>query len=161
MYYEAMLQCWQLIWILVKTIHPFIKVGRHNGNLPRVVDRVGQSHCSWEKELPTQSTACQLTDPRVHTQFLSCAKQWSSGESQTSVDSRLLGLPSPYHQYAIGTFNTCSLGPTHRSLTDTGGGYNVGGAGFWHTTPKPFQLVVTTFHLNAPPGLQFYQELPK
>jgi hypothetical protein len=43
------------------------------GNLPRVTDRVGQSHCSWEKGLPTQSTARLLTDPRVHTQFLSWA----------------------------------------------------------------------------------------
>jgi hypothetical protein len=25
------------------------------------------------------------------------------------------------HQHAIGTFNTCSQGPTHRSLIDTGG----------------------------------------
>jgi hypothetical protein len=41
-----------------------------------------------------------------------------------SVDGKLLGLPGPYHRYAIGTFNTCWQGPTHRSLTNTGGGYN-------------------------------------
>jgi hypothetical protein len=46
------------------------------------------------------------------------------GLSQTFVDSRPLVLPGLYHQHAIGTFNTCSLGLTHRSLTDTGGGYN-------------------------------------
>jgi hypothetical protein len=49
-------------------------------------------------------------------------KQW--WQSQSSVDGRPLGLPGPYLQHAIGTFNTCSWGPTHRSLTDTGGGYN-------------------------------------
>jgi hypothetical protein len=75
-----------------------------------------------KKGLPTQSTARRLTDPWVHTQFLSRANQWSSGESQISIDSRLLGLPGPYHRYAIGMFNTCSRGPTHRSSTDTGRG---------------------------------------
>jgi hypothetical protein len=59
-------------------------------------------------------------------------KQW--GQSQSSVDNRLLGLSGPYHRYAIGTFNTCSRGSTHWSLTDTDGGYN---------------------HLRAPPGLRF------
>jgi hypothetical protein len=62
-------------------------------------------------------------------------KQW--GQSQASIDSRLLGLLGPYHQHVIGTFNTFSRVPTHRSLNDTGGGYNLGGAVFPHTTPRP------------------------
>jgi hypothetical protein len=74
--------------------------------------------------------------------------------SQASVDDKLLGLLDPYHQHAIGTFNTCSQGPTHRSLTDTGGGYNLGGADFLHTSPRPSQLVVSPFHLRAPPSEQ-------
>jgi hypothetical protein len=45
------------------------------GKLPRATDRVGQSHCSQEKWLPTQSTTRRLTDPRVRTQFLSRANQ--------------------------------------------------------------------------------------
>jgi hypothetical protein len=76
------------------------------------------------------------------------------GKSQTFIDNRLLGLLGPYHRHAIGTFNTCSWGPTHRFLTDSGGGYNLGGAGLPHTTPRSFQPVVSTFHLRAPPGLQ-------
>jgi hypothetical protein len=60
-------------------------------------------------------------------------KQW--GQSQASIESRLLGLLDPYHQHVTGTFNTCSQGPTHRSLTDIGGDYNRGGVGFPHTTP--------------------------
>jgi hypothetical protein len=59
------------------------------------------------------------------TQFLSQHSHWSSNKSQTSVDSRLLGLPSPYHRHAIGTFNTCSRIPTPRFLTDTGRGYRI------------------------------------
>jgi hypothetical protein len=56
------------------------------------------------------------------------------GIKPPSVDDRLLGLLGLY-QYAIGTFNTYSQGLTHRSLTNTGGGYNLEGADFPHTTP--------------------------
>jgi hypothetical protein len=62
----------------------------------------------------------------------------SSGEKSTPVDNRLLGLPGPYHRYAIGTFNTCSRGPTERSIIDIGGGYNLGGAGLLHTHSLTF-----------------------
>jgi hypothetical protein len=77
------------------------------------------------------------------------------------VDSRLLGSPSQYHRHAIGTFNTCSWGPTHRSLTDIGGGYNLEGANFLHTIPRPSQLAVSTFHLRVLPSLQFNHFLPE
>jgi hypothetical protein len=30
MYYASMLRCWQLIWILVKTNHPCLRVGHHS-----------------------------------------------------------------------------------------------------------------------------------
>jgi hypothetical protein len=36
----------------------------------------------------------------------------------------------------IGTFNTCSWGLTHQSLTDTGRGYNIEGTSFPHTTHR-------------------------
>jgi hypothetical protein len=77
------------------------------------------------------------------------------GLSQVSVDDKLLGLPGPYHQHAIGTFNTCSQGRTHRSLTDTVGGYNLGDADLPHHTLRPSQPTVSTFHPRAPSGLQF------
>jgi hypothetical protein len=122
-------------------------------------DSVGQSHCSWEKGLPTHFTACWLTNPRVHTQFLSRASQWSSGESQTSVDGRLLGLPGAYHRHTIGIFNTCSRGPTHRSLTDIGKGYNLEGTSFSHTHSPTFPTSYLQFPLRAPPSLHFNQVL--
>jgi hypothetical protein len=62
------------------------------------------------------------------------------------VVTQLYQLIRPIYQHAIGTFNACSQGPTHRSLTDTGGGYNLGGVDFPHTTPRPFQPTVSTFH---------------
>jgi hypothetical protein len=125
------------------------------GNLSRVVNRVRQSHCSREKWFPTQSTTRRLTDLRIRTQFLSWTSQWSSGESHTSINSRLLGLPDPYHRYAIGTFNTCSHGPTHRSLTDTGGGYNLGGVSFPRTHSPTFSTSCLPFPIVAPSGLYF------
>jgi hypothetical protein len=49
----------------------------------------------------------------------------AGGVSQAPVGDQLLGLPGPYHRHAIGTFNTCSRGSTHRSLTDTDGATNL------------------------------------
>jgi hypothetical protein len=72
------------------------------------------------------------------------------GQSQPSVDNRLLGLPGLYHRHATGTFNTCSQGPTHQSLTDIGGGYNFGGVDFPHTTPRPFQPIILHFPPKGP-----------
>jgi hypothetical protein len=125
------------------------------GNLSWVINRVGQSHCSREKGLPTQSIERRLIDPWVRSQFLNWANQWSSGESHTSINSRLLGSLDPYHRHAIGTFNTCSQGPTHRSLTDTGRGYKLEGAGFPRTHSPTFPTSCLPFSLVAPPDLHF------
>jgi hypothetical protein len=75
------------------------------------------------------------------------------------VDNRLLGLPSPYHRYAIGTFNICSRGPTEWSLIDTGGGYNLRGASLPYTHSPTFPTSCPHFPLVAPPGLHFNQVL--
>jgi hypothetical protein len=81
-------------------------------------------------------------------------------KAKTSINSRLLGLPGPYHRHAIGTFNTWSWGSTHRSLTNTGGGCNLGGANLPHTHSLTFPTSCLHFFLWAPPGLQFNQALP-
>jgi hypothetical protein len=57
-----------------------------------------------------------------------------------------IDLLDPYHQHVISMFNICSRGPTHRSLTDTGGGYNLGGADF---SPKgPTRSLVYPSSIN-------------
>jgi hypothetical protein len=82
-------------------------------------------------------------------------------KSQASINNRLLGLLDLYHWYAIGTFNTCLRGLNHRSLTNTGGAYNLRGVGLPRTTPRPYQPAVSTFHLRAPPDLRLIiQQLP-
>jgi hypothetical protein len=83
----------------------------------------------------------------------------AGGISQASDGDQLLDLPGPYHRHTIDTFNTCSWGPTERSLTDTGGDYNLGGAGLPHTHSPIFLISCLYFPLVAPPGLQFNQVL--
>jgi hypothetical protein len=92
------------------------------------------SHYFWEKgilDYIPSTLADRFTG--LHPISLLLSTKEVVGLSQASVDSRLLDLPGPYHQYMIVTFNTFSWGPIHRSLTNTGGGYN---------------------HLRAPPGLR-------
>jgi hypothetical protein len=131
---------------------PYVATFRES---PTDLDR---SHCSREKGLLTQSTARRLTDPWVRTQLLSWTSQWSRGVSQAPDDDQLLGLPGPYHRHAIDTFNTCSWGPTERSLTDPGGGYKLGCAGLSHTHSLTFPTSCLPFSLVAPPGLQLHQD---
>jgi hypothetical protein len=87
---------------------------------PTCLDR---SHCSWEKWLLTQSTPRRLTDPRVHTQFLSRANQWSRGRKPCSYrwpSTRLTGLISPacdrYVQYLLTGANPSVLNWHRRGL---------------------------------------------
>jgi hypothetical protein len=79
-------------------------------------------------------------------------KQW--GQRQASVDGRLLGLLGPYHQHTIGTFNTCSRGPTHQYLNDTGGGYNLARVGLPTPLPDLSNRRFYTFHLMVPQCLR-------
>jgi hypothetical protein len=50
----------------------------------------------------------------------------------------------------ISTFNTCSWGPTHQSLTDNGRGYNLEGAALPHHTCHPSQPTVLRFRPKGP-----------
>jgi hypothetical protein len=86
-------------------------------------------------------------------------KQW--GQSQPSANGWLLGLRGPYLWHVIGMFNTCSWGPTHRSLTDRGMGYNLGGVGFPHDTPHPSQPMVLRFPPKCPVWSQVIQSQHK
>jgi hypothetical protein len=87
---------------------------------PTDLDR---SHCSWEKGLPTQSTACRLTDPWVRTQLLSRASQWSRGRKSSSrrwLTTRFTRPISPacdrYDQYLVAGANRMVLNRPRRGL---------------------------------------------
>jgi hypothetical protein len=97
-----------------------ISCGPHIATVHTIINRFEKIHCTREEGLLTQSTARRLTDPRVCTQLPPTTVHGAVGKSQASIDIWLLGLLGPYHQHVIGTFNTCSRGPTHRSFTDIG-----------------------------------------
>jgi hypothetical protein len=137
-----------------------ISRGAHITTFHTVVNRFEQIHCTREDGLPTQFTARRTSDPRVRTQLLPQQPK-SNGEKSTPVDNRLLGLQGPYHRHAIGTFHTCSRGPTERSLIDTGGDYNLGGAGLPHTHSSTFPISCPHFPLMAPPCLHFSNSFAK
>jgi hypothetical protein len=77
------------------------------------------------------------------------------GFSQVVI--KLHQLTRLIYQHAIGTFNTCSRGLTHRFLTDTSGGYNLGGAGFPYHTLWPSQPTVLHFPPKGPAQSQVIQ----
>jgi hypothetical protein len=129
-----------LTWSTYNTIS---RVTNRFGRIPLLLRKKGTRHNS------------QHTDRPIHGSVPSFSHKPTNEAvslSQASVKDKLLGLLDPYHQHAIGTFKTCSRGPTYRSLTNTGRGYNLGGTSFPHTTPWPSQPAVSTFHLRAPPG---------
>jgi hypothetical protein len=99
----------------------------------------------------------------VHLIFLPSQHPWSREERfRPSGYIATSAYWAHKHQNAISTFNPCSRGPTHRSITDTGGGYNLGVVGFPHTTLRPSQPAVSTFYLRAPPDLKLINSpLPK
>jgi hypothetical protein len=97
-----------------KTIH--ISRGPHISTFHEMPTDLDIFHCSREKGLPTQCTTRRLTNPRVHTQFLSRANQWSRGCKPSSCrwpPTRLTGPISltcdRYVQYLLAGANPSIL----------------------------------------------------
>jgi hypothetical protein len=123
----------------------FLRAVPVRGNLSWGTDRFGQIPLLPRKRAPDNP---QHAGWLIHGSVPSFSPEPANearGVSQASDSDQLLGLPGPYYRHVIGTFNTCSRRPTERSLTDTGGGYNLGGAGFPRTTPRPSWPVVSSF----------------
>jgi hypothetical protein len=95
------------------------------GNLSRVVNRVGQMHCSWEKSASDSTSQPGWVVHGTHLSFSPNTAIEAMHLSQAPIDGRLLGLSGSYHRYVIGTFNTCSWVLTPRFLTDISGGYHI------------------------------------
>jgi hypothetical protein len=79
------------------------------------------------------------------------------GLSQSSVDGRLLALLGSYQQHVISMFNTFSWWASHRSLINTGRGYNLEGVKLPHHTPRPSQPTVLRFPSKGPVWSQVNQ----
>jgi hypothetical protein len=99
----------------------FLRAVPVRGNLSRVIDRFGRIPLHPRKRAPHVGWPIRESVPS----FSSRPTNEAVDLSQVFIDDKLLGLLGPYHQHAIGTFNTCSRVPTPRSLTDTGGGYHI------------------------------------
>jgi hypothetical protein len=78
--------------------------------------------------------------------FLPCDSPWVEERGFGPVVTQLLQLTRP--------INTSMW--SVRSILARGG-YNLRGADLPHITPRPSQPAISTFHLRAPPGLQFNQ----
>jgi hypothetical protein len=62
--------------------------------------------------------------PWVTSFFLPHDSLWVGERGFGQVVTQLHRLAGPICQHVISTFNSCSWGPTYRSLTNTGRGYN-------------------------------------
>jgi hypothetical protein len=122
---------------------------------------------TWEPFTLTQKSWTDLLLPRQSAPDLTSQPDWVAHETHLSFSPKhnhwsnalkpsicwqtgYMGSLGPYHQHVISTFNTYSWGPTHRSLTDTGGGYNLGSASLPHHTPQPSQWMVLRFPPKGP-----------
>jgi hypothetical protein len=128
-----------------------ISRGSYIATFHTVVNRFEQIHCTWEEWLSTQFQHTGRPIRGFVPSISPTTANGAVGKSQASVDNRLLDLPGLYHRYVIGTFNTCSWGSTHWSLTDIGGGYNLGGVSLPRNTPQPSRPAVFPFHLRVCP----------
>jgi hypothetical protein len=108
------------------TLVRFLRAVPVCGKLSLVVNSVGQSHFFWEKG------TIEIVEKAKHLLTIS-----------------YISLLDLCHKHVISTFNTYSRVPTPRCLTDTDGGYNLGGASFPHHTHRPFQPTVLRFSLMA------------
>jgi hypothetical protein len=86
---------------------------------------------------------------RSTTQFLSQHSHWSSNESQTSIDSRLLGLPGTYHRHAISTFKYLLVGTNPSVLNQHRRGLQPCRCRLANTTPWPSQPMGLHFPPNG------------
>jgi hypothetical protein len=103
-----------------------------------------------EKKCSRLHLSTRLSGPRDLPQFLSQQNHLISA-LQPSIywQHAILIYWAHKHQHAIGTFNTCSRGPTYQKLIDTGGGYNLARANFAHHCPRPSQPMVLQFPPNG------------
>jgi hypothetical protein len=103
------------------------------------------------KQAPTPGRSLdnqRQTDPTVVLGALilpPMRQPWSRWRVFDPMVTHLLQLTGPISSACDRYVQYLLAGPTHRSLTDIGGGYNLGGAGLPHTTPRPSQPAVSTF----------------
>jgi hypothetical protein len=134
----------------------FLRVVPVRGHLSRWLSRVGRilllSRNNGSRHIPQQ--VGWPIHGSAHS-FSPISVIEAIGESQSSVDERATHhftgpIYLAYDQYV----QYLLMGPTHQSLTDTDGGYHLGGVDFPHHSPRPFQPTVLHVPIKAPSGLK-------
>jgi hypothetical protein len=120
---------------------------------------LNRPHCSREKGLPTQSITHRLTDPRVRTQFLSQTNQWSSRLKLSLCRWQATRLTRHISPACNRYVQNLHAGPTHQSLTVTGGATALKASAFHIPLLGLLNQRSSSFHLRPPPDLQFNQVL--
>jgi hypothetical protein len=137
----------------------FLRVVPVRGNLSRVTNRVELILLLLRKSAPDSTSQLDWVAHGTRLSFSLKIVIEAVGLSQTPVDGRILGLLGPYLRHAIGTFNTYSRVPTHRSLTDTGGGYHIENFKIDTTLSLPFPSEGSTGPPNGPARSPFLSNI--
>jgi hypothetical protein len=128
-------------------VHPVGKIRHHTLSMLSLCMAIDHTYLVWStyNNLSrsrwhnwTKSLLLRKRNFRLHPQHTdwpicgspSCFSPLTTIEAVEKATQQATRLTRPIYQHAIGTFNTCSRGPAHQFLTDTGGGYNLEGANF-------------------------------
>jgi hypothetical protein len=153
--------CSICVWPL--TIH--ISRGPCIATFYEVVNSDGHSHCSWEKGLPTKSTAQWLIDLWVCTQFLSQASHWSSGGKATLYwwhSSRLTGpISSACDQYIQNLLTRANPSVLNQHRQGYSNLKSPTRSQVIHSQYKPLVRKCDMKHLSLIRGLSTTRHLPK
>jgi hypothetical protein len=136
----------------------FLRAVPVRGNISCRPNRVGWMHYSWERNAPDSTSLLGWVARGTHLSFsLNTTIEVVCIKPSIYWWTYYINLLGTYLQHVISTFNTCSWGPTHHSLTDTGMGYNLRGAGLPHHTLSPSQPTIFCFPPRLPARSQVNQ----
>jgi hypothetical protein len=93
MYYASMPRCWQLIWILIRTNHSCLRVGRHIQKARKVRELLAVfERSSGQKLSPSK---CSLLIPEGADSAMELEVRQILGIERACFDENYLGLPLP------------------------------------------------------------------
>jgi hypothetical protein len=131
---------------LISTFHKVVNRVKHGHYSREKGSQQNQQHAGWPIHGSIVSFSPEPTNEAVGAKPTFC---WRPA---TRLIEAISLTCYRYIQYLLAKTNPSVLN-WHRR------GYNLGGVGLSHTTPQPSQPTVFTFHLRAPPSLQFNQNL--
>jgi hypothetical protein len=137
----------------------FLRVVPVRGNLLRDNDRFGQIPPLLRKRAPDiiNNTSADRSVGPYPTSLSSQLMKQGGGHKPSSCRRPITRFTRPISPVCDWYIQYLLTGPTHQSLTDTGGDNNHGGVGLPHTHSPTFPTSCPHFPLVAPPDLHFNQ----